>query len=301
MCSLVVPPPEAIWRPDQNKISRRKQPQPKPKPQTMMSTFTLSPSTATSMVGALLLCCSLFSLGSVTAAIAVARSTTTMPMPTTRPTSTVTMMAMTAGSRTLIEIGNNNRDGSPTQAQAQAQPQFRIDITYLDDDYENGLLILRRANINDDNDNDNEKKKNVKHEIHFNPLLQKSFQAMKNPIVASILIGNAASMIGLIPLGLSGFLPAISTGIFGRKLKTMNWSLRVKQLKDFASSAVSKVIKEKDENPKNDPDASMEQAVVCIFAEVGEGGTVPEQKEQTTENAMAPNNREAKEQHDDER
>ena len=209
-----------------------------------MSTFTLSPSTATSMVGALLLCCSLFSLGSVTAAIAVARSTTTMPMPTTRPTSsTVTMMAMTAGSRTLIEIGNNNRDGSQTQA----QPQFQIDITYLDDDYENGLLILRRANIND-NDNDNEKKKNVKHEIHFNPLLQKSFQALKNPIVASILIGNAASMIGLIPLGLSGFLPAISIAIFGgKRLKTMNWSLWVKQLKELASSTLNKVVKEKDE------------------------------------------------------
>ena len=214
------------------------------KPQTMMSTFTLSPSTATSMVGALLLCCSLFSLGSVTAAIAVARSTTTMPA-TTRPTSsTVTMMAMTAGSRTLIEIGNNNSRDDNTQA----QPQFRIDITYLDDDYENGLLILRRANIND-NDNDNEKKKNVKHEIHFNPLLQKSFQAIKTPLVASILIGNAASMIGLIPLGLSGFLPAISIAIFGgKKLKTMNWSpLWVKQLKELASSAFNKVIKEKDE------------------------------------------------------
>ena len=220
-----------------------------------MSTFTLSPSTATSMVGALLLCCSLFSLGSVTAAIAVARSTTTMPMPTTRPTSsTVTMMAMTAGSRTLIEIGNNkNRDDN-----TQAQPQFRIDITYLDDDYENGLLILRRANIHDD-DNDEKKKKkkkgrrttasSVKREIHFNPLLQKTFQATKNPIVASILIGNAASMIGLIPLGLSGFLPAISIGIFGgKRLKTMNWALWVKQLKELASSAFNKcVIKEKDE------------------------------------------------------
>jgi hypothetical protein len=230
----------------------------------MMSTFTLSPSTATSMVGALLLCCSLFSLGSVTAAIAVARSTTTMPA-TTRPTSsTVTMMAMTAGSRTLIEIGNNNnRDDNNdstygSQTKAQAQPQYRIDITYLDDDYENGLLILRRANIHDD-DNDEKKKKkkkgrrttasSVKREIHFNPLLQKTFQATKNPIVASILIGNAASMIGLIPLGLSGFLPAISIGIFGgKRLKTMNWALWVKQLKELASSAFNKcVIKEKDE------------------------------------------------------
>ncbi|OEU09095.1 hypothetical protein FRACYDRAFT_249006 [Fragilariopsis cylindrus CCMP1102] len=62
----------------------------------------------------------------VTAAVATVSSV--------RPAS-VTMMAMTAGGRTLIEIGNNN----------QAQTQFRIDITYLDEDYENGLLILRRA------------------------------------------------------------------------------------------------------------------------------------------------------------
>jgi hypothetical protein len=38
----------------------------------------------------------------------------------------------------------------------------------------------------------------------------------------------------------------------------------------------------------------MEQAVVCIFAEEGEGGTVPEQEEQTTVNAMAPEDKKPK-------
>jgi hypothetical protein len=224
----------------------------------MMSTFTLSPSTA--MVGALLLCCSLFSLvGTANAAVAI-RSTTTVLSTVARPAaSTVTMMAMAAAgtSRTLIEIGNNNRDGDDDddRTYGTTQPQFRIDITYLDEDYENGLLILRRANINDDNDASSSSTKNK-----FNPFLQKTLQAINNPIVASILIGNIASMIGLIPLGLSGFLPAISIAIFGSmKIKTpMKTTMKcffsrpltaalkqLKQLKELTSIALNK-IKEND-------------------------------------------------------
>jgi len=173
------------------------------------------------MVGALLLCCSLFSLGTVTAAVAVARSTTTVSA--ARPASTVTMMAMTAGSRTLIEIGNNcNHDDNDESSNNQ---EFIIDITYLDEDYENGLLILRRANVV----NEKKKKKKKKNEItsNVNPSssMQKILTIIKNPIVASILIGNIASMIGLIPLGLSGFLPAISIAI-GMKMKNTKMNMK---------------------------------------------------------------------------
>ena len=159
----------------------------------------------------------------------------------------VTMMTRTAGGRTLIEIGNNHNGRRDNDHQAQTQAQFRIDITYLDEDYENGLLILRRANVDDDDD----KKKEIDDDASssstksdkLNPLLQKTFQAIKNPIVTSIVIGNVASMIGLLPIGLSGFLPALSIAIFGRRLKTMKWlskrlMLVLKNSKGFVATAL---------------------------------------------------------------
>jgi hypothetical protein len=167
----------------------------------------------------------------VTAAVAATVSSV-------RPAS-VTMMAMTAGGRTLIEIGNNNNGRRDNDNQA-----FRIDITYLDEDYENGLLILRRANV-DDGDEEKKGKEidDASTNGKLNPLLKRTFQAIKNPIVASIVIGNVASMIGLLPLGLSGFLPAISIAIFGRRLKTMKWlskplMLVLKNSKGFVSTAL---------------------------------------------------------------
>merc|ERR1719148_675097 len=57
--------------------------------------------------------------------------------------SSLTMMALTAGtSRTLIEIGNNNINNNDDDI--NNQKEFEIDVSYLDGDYENGLLILRR-------------------------------------------------------------------------------------------------------------------------------------------------------------
>jgi hypothetical protein len=210
----------------------------------MMFTFTLSPTS--------LLCLMLAMISNIAISnqqtmmvvnAAVATSMTTAKMTNTaavsvsvssvRPAS-VTMMAMTAGSRTLIEIGNNcNHDDNDESSNNQ---EFIIDITYLDEDYENGLLILRRANVV----NEKKKKKKKKNEItsNVNPSssMQKILTIIKNPIVASILIGNIASMIGLIPLGLSGFLPAISIAI-GMKLKNtkmknmkMNMNMNMKWL-----------------------------------------------------------------------
>ena len=197
---------------------------------TMMFTFTLSPTS--------LLCLMLAMISNIAISnqqtmmvvnAAVATSMTTAKMTNTaavsvsvssvRPAS-VTMMAMTAGSRTLIEIGNNcNHDDDDESSNNQ---EFIIDITYLDEDYENGLLILRRANVV----NEKKKKKNaITSNVNPSSSMQKILTAIKNPIVASILIGNIASMIGLIPLGLSGFLPAISIAI-GMKMKNTKMNMK---------------------------------------------------------------------------
>jgi len=165
--------------------------------------------------------------------------------------SSVTMIALTAGGRTLIEIGNTNNNSnsnsnsnSNTNDDVNNQKEFEIDMSYLDDVYENGLLILRRrvdvANtalvIAIDDDNEEEEKEEEEKfgssskvdsglmmAQHHNPqnksVLYKvstTFKKMtmkRNPFVASstcILLGNIASMIGIIPIGLSGFVPAVS-------------------------------------------------------------------------------------------
>jgi len=156
----------------------------------------------------------------------ISSSVRSLSSPSSSSSSSVTMMAMTAGSRTLIEIGNNvNNDNM-----INTQKEFEIDVSYLDNDYENGLLILRRrvdiANtigIEDEGEDKfgsckvgsgsmmahtkSPRNKSVLHKI--------SMALKRNPFVASstctcILLGNIASMIGIIPIGLSGFVPALS-------------------------------------------------------------------------------------------
>jgi len=142
----------------------------------------------------------------------------------------VTIIALTAGGRTLIEIGNNNSNSNSNNDDMNNQQEFEIDVSYLDNDYENGLLILQRrvdiANtigIEDEGEDKfgsckvgsgsmmvhtkSPRSKSVLHKI--------SMAFKKNPFVASstctcILLGNIASMIGIIPIGLSGFVPAVS-------------------------------------------------------------------------------------------
>jgi len=163
--------------------------------------------------------------------------------------SSVTMIALAAGGRTLIEIGNkninnnsNSNSNSNTNDDVNNQKEFEIDVSYFDDDDEKGLLILRRRvdvantalDIEDDEQDDEEEDTfgswkvdsdadsmmAQNHNLHNKSVLYKvstTFKKMTmqmNPFVASstscILLGNIASMIGIIPIGLSGFVPAVS-------------------------------------------------------------------------------------------
>jgi len=155
--------------------------------------------------------------------------------------SSVTMMALTAGtSRTLIEIGNNNINNNDDDI--NNQKEFEIDVSYLDGDYENGLLIVRRrvdgsntAAIGIEDEDEEEDKfgscqvdsgsmmahtnsphnKSVLYQVSTTVKKMKMKMQM-NPFVASstciciIVMGNIASMIGILPIGLSGFVPALS-------------------------------------------------------------------------------------------
>jgi len=143
----------------------------------------------------------------------ISSSVRSLSSPSSSSSSSVTMMAMTAGSRTLIEIGNNvNNDNM-----INTQKEFEIDVSYLDDDYDNGLLILRRVDVANntidtaiDIDIDNPQNRSVLYK--FSATFKK-MKMKRNPLVTSstcILLGNVASMIGIIPIGLSGFVPALS-------------------------------------------------------------------------------------------
>mmetsp|Transcript_6885 Transcript_6885/g.7625 ORF Transcript_6885/g.7625 Transcript_6885/m.7625 type:complete len:211 (-) Transcript_6885:234-866(-) len=193
----------------------------------MMLTFPLSPTTTTTarsshihfmMRAAVVVCFLIFALISkpvlVEAAVAHTattaksiRSTSSYPS----SSSSLTMMAITAGSRTLIEIGENQ----------QKKDHYEIDSSYLDGDYDNGLLILRRVvNIDIDEDADT----TMEHEQEENKsssLLHKLSHAVTNnrTTVTGIVVGNVASMIGIVPLGLSGFIPAISILIGVKRIK----------------------------------------------------------------------------------
>jgi len=140
--------------------------------------------------------------------------------------SSATMMAMTAGSRTLIEIGNNANNNNDNMI--DTQKEFEIDVSYSDDDYENDLLLLRRvdgSNTIGVEDVGEDKFGSCKvgsgstvaqnHSPRNKSVLYKVSMALKrNPFVTSstscILLGNIASMVGIIPIGLSGFVPALS-------------------------------------------------------------------------------------------
>jgi len=161
-----------------------------------------------------------------TVTAATAGATTAVSTRTT--TSKRTMMAMTAGSRTLIELGSRE-DGDYDR-----EDRYQIDSTYLDEDYEHGLLILRRADIadasvyeNSSNNNGNISKstRRIMGSISSHVVLcnQKAIQTVKIPIVTMVLAGNIASMMGLLPMGLAGFLPAMGITALGMRMKT-NWT-----------------------------------------------------------------------------
>mmetsp|Transcript_58065 Transcript_58065/g.67038 ORF Transcript_58065/g.67038 Transcript_58065/m.67038 type:complete len:223 (+) Transcript_58065:86-754(+) len=143
----------------------------------------------------------------------ISSSVRSLSSPSSSSSSSVTMMAMTAGSRTLIEIGNNANNNNDNMI--STQKEFEIDVSYLDGDYDNGLLILRRV-VNIDN--------NMEHEQEVykaSTLLHKISHAVTNnrTTVTGIVVGNVASMMGIVPVGLSGFIPALSI-LIGMKMKS---------------------------------------------------------------------------------
>lgn len=122
-----------------------------------------------------------------------------------RPT-TVTMAA--GSSRTLIELANRDNNGSG---------EFLFEVTYLDENDESGLLVLRRANI----DTSHQSKSIA---MEGGRAVYKSVaRVLKNPIVFFVLAGNIASMTGILPPGIAGFFPSL--GIFLRK--NMKWTAPV--------------------------------------------------------------------------
>mmetsp|Transcript_7921 Transcript_7921/g.19470 ORF Transcript_7921/g.19470 Transcript_7921/m.19470 type:complete len:273 (+) Transcript_7921:129-947(+) len=115
------------------------------------------------------------------------------------------MVTMAAGSsRTLIELTNRENESSG---------EFQFEVAYLDEDDENGLLVLRRANVDI-----------VRQSKSFMEgsctVCNKAVRVLKNPIIFLVLAGNIASMTGILPPGIAGFLPA--AGIFLQK--NMKWT-----------------------------------------------------------------------------
>lgn len=110
-----------------------------------------------------------------------------------------TMLSMTAGSsRTLIELTNQENGESG---------EFQFEVTYLDDDDEQGLFVLRRANV------DTTSQENTKSVLASSrAVCKRALRVLKNPIVTLVLAGNIATMVGILPPGIAGFLPAV--GIF---------------------------------------------------------------------------------------
>eukprot|EP00535_Pseudo-nitzschia_heimii_P003450 CAMPEP_0197183590 /NCGR_PEP_ID=MMETSP1423-20130617/7899_1 /TAXON_ID=476441 /ORGANISM="Pseudo-nitzschia heimii, Strain UNC1101" /LENGTH=287 /DNA_ID=CAMNT_0042634179 /DNA_START=127 /DNA_END=990 /DNA_ORIENTATION=+ len=107
-----------------------------------------------------------------------------------------TMVSMTAGSsRTLIELVKPKNDENSN---------FPIEVIYIDDDDEDALMVLRRANIETEVDDTKRYASNGK------DVFQRAVMMVKNPIVSIVLTGNIASMAGILPAGISGWLPAVS-------------------------------------------------------------------------------------------
>lgn len=107
-----------------------------------------------------------------------------------------TMVTMAAGSsRTLIELANQDpRDIGEVQ----------FEVTYLDEDDEQGLLVLRRANVDTVHSRDTNGVTEGGHAVY-----KRAVQALKNPVILLVLAGNIASMSGVLPPGVAGFLPAL--------------------------------------------------------------------------------------------
>jgi len=156
-------------------------------------------------------------LGSASVTAAVATTLTTRTSRVNRPT----MVSMSAGSsRTLIELSNQDTDESG---------QFQIEVIYLDEDFEHGLLVLRRAHIiKNDHESTNSIVKGG------SAVCKRAIQLLNNPIVAMVLAGNIATMVGILPAGIAGFLPAM--GIFlGRNMK---WVPPVLRRLSFGTASV---------------------------------------------------------------
>jgi len=160
-----------------------------------------------------------FGTSHVTAAVATAALSMKNPR-AGRPT----IVSMTAGSsRTLIELDNPENDESG---------QFHIEVTYLDEGDEDGLMILRRANTDIGHAKTKSASKSTTKGGRV--VFRRVIRVLKNPIVALVLTGNIASMIGILPAGIAGFLPAV--GIFLGRTK---WTAPVlRGINSFRTSMV---------------------------------------------------------------
>lgn len=108
-----------------------------------------------------------------------------------------TMVTMAAGSsRTLIELANQD----PHEI-----GEVQFEVTYLDEDDEQGLLVLRRANVVDAV----ESRDTTSVTERGHAVYERAVQALKNPVILLVLAGNIASMSGVLPPGVAGFLPAL--------------------------------------------------------------------------------------------
>jgi len=142
-------------------------------------------------------------LGTRPVSAAVATSALSTNVARSSRTAMVTMAA--GSSRTLIELTSQENDKSG---------EYQFELTYLDEDDENGLLILRKANV----DTTSHQSKSVLK--GGCTVCKKAARALKNPILLFVLVGNVASMTGILPPGIAGFLPAV--GIFLRN--NMKWT-----------------------------------------------------------------------------
>eukprot|EP00536_Pseudo-nitzschia_multiseries_P009227 jgi/Psemu1/22645/gm1.22645_g len=180
-----------------------------------------------------------------TATVSAAVATTLRSSPGARPT----MMALTTGSsRTLIELGRDTScTATATASGVDADPArnsnvnsninsnclYELDASYIDGDYEQGLIILRLQRSVTVNDNHHSRPSPASSTIHHAAakeihndaglvpaILQRARNAARNPIVVLVVAGNIASMVGILPPGISGFLPAVGVVLGGGRRYT---------------------------------------------------------------------------------
>mmetsp|Transcript_18519 Transcript_18519/g.42575 ORF Transcript_18519/g.42575 Transcript_18519/m.42575 type:complete len:238 (-) Transcript_18519:342-1055(-) len=126
---------------------------------------------------------------------------------------------------------NTNANTNAVSEERENTCRYELDVTYIDGDYEQGLFILRRAAT--DTVEEKEKEKKQKHRPQgvtsasrstsipkkrgrLQRLLKRAKNTARNPIVVLVLAGNLASMAGVLPMGISGFLPAVGV-VVGRR------------------------------------------------------------------------------------